>query len=69
MFIKFLNFFSVHLNEFVNKTGGTIESPPLEMLQDEDTPFAWRIFVEPEHFVRLDFEHYSEGLRVSFAVV
>ncbi|XP_073838449.1 cubilin homolog [Musca autumnalis] len=53
-----------HLNEFVNQSRGFIESPPTTMVKNEEEPFAWRIILKKGQFVTLDFEHYSDGLRL-----
>ncbi|XP_059225289.1 cubilin homolog [Stomoxys calcitrans] len=51
-----------HLNEIVNETKGLIKSPPANTISNEDEPFIWRIVVENGKFIKLEFEHYSEGL-------
>uniref|UniRef100_A0A1I8NQJ8 CUB domain-containing protein n=1 Tax=Stomoxys calcitrans TaxID=35570 RepID=A0A1I8NQJ8_STOCA len=51
-----------HLNEIVNETKGLIKSPAANTISNEDEPFVWRIVVENGKFIKLEFEHYSEGL-------
>ncbi|XP_075162494.1 cubilin homolog [Haematobia irritans] len=53
-----------HLNEIVNKTYGSIDSPPVSLLRLEDEPFAWRILIERGQFIALHFNHYREGLKL-----
>ncbi|XP_075163375.1 cubilin homolog [Haematobia irritans] len=53
-----------HLNEFSNQSKGTIESPSPDMIRNDEESYAWRIFVKKGNFIKLDFEHYSEGLNL-----
>ncbi|XP_034122311.1 cubilin homolog [Drosophila guanche] len=54
----------VHDNEITSETNGTIASPPLLAVRAEEQPFSWRIFVEREMVVALDFDEYISGLQL-----
>ncbi|XP_058975812.1 cubilin homolog [Musca domestica] len=51
-----------HLNEFINQSRGSIESPPAGMVNHEEEPFIWRIVLQTGQFISLNFDHYSDGL-------
>ncbi|KAH8286857.1 hypothetical protein KR018_002895 [Drosophila ironensis] len=51
-----------HNNEISNGTSGIIESPPPILVRSEDAPFTWRVFVNRDRVVVLEFEEYISGL-------
>ncbi|XP_017135474.1 cubilin homolog isoform X2 [Drosophila miranda] len=54
----------VHDNEITSETNGTIESPPIFSVRAVEQAFSWRIFVEREMVVALNFEEYISGLQL-----
>lgn len=54
-----------HKNEFKNQTKGSIEAPPLKAAGNEEEPFSWRVLVSRESYISLEFQQYTDGLKVS----
>ncbi|XP_065360610.1 cubilin homolog [Calliphora vicina] len=53
-----------HLNDLVNITQGYISNPPINMVRNDEEPYAWRILVPRGEFIQLSFHEYNKGLNL-----
>ncbi|XP_034481448.1 cubilin homolog [Drosophila innubila] len=54
----------VHDVELINRTSGTIESPPTLTVRGDEQPYSWRIYPPSDSVVVLDFKEYLSGLQL-----